>query len=393
MSPDITGGAQIIDRLLITDSVFSFFPYGEISFQDPVGIGIEAGGPIEECKFSIEFGSIETTPFRIGMSLERVDYPEVYPESSIKGTLLLYLKSFYANSNVAGKNLYTGLLQNAIRSSASSLGLNSINISEFSNTGTWLQGGKRIKDFIINHSRYANSVSQNPVFTFINNKDEFYFSTLSDLFSNEPVSTIPYRLVSTSEDSPDILDFNRITGIQVAYYGNKKNDENYSKTLHVVNNNMVSNSTSSSILQQLNVNIQNLTNPKMPFLSSKIESNRSENNYGIEWDATKKLYQGWKSDLFKDSSFPYRIVLNVPFNPDISAGKILPVEIYTAIPNVEGQPDNTYRIAPEFSGNWLILESTLIWSNKLATPYHKLIIGRPKLSFNRENPNAGSFAS
>lgn len=429
----LIGGAQQFTKFYVEDSMLPgmwpsrdpsiksrmFFPRGEMQLPDDLGFIVEGHGPVEEAHFNIELATPaidDTYPFTTDMAVERMDIIGCSNEIAIKGEAVIFLKSFFSTKDFALKSIYTGSLNTVVDQVADLLGIGNItenpvttnpDVSDVSkiitntlNTGNWYQSGKKLSQFLTDHARYASSSTETPFFTFINSRGQFYFADL-DTIVNQPAinPTIPYELISTRTGSPQnvITSNNALIFIGINFAATQKNEQNYVKIANKINGSSGNyDITYPIITDHLPGTVNGIDLPKTTILSSKTSNPETEARsnfyYGIEYDTQQSLYNGKLINEFIDSAFPFRMPVKIPFNPDAVSGRNINLLIYTAFPDSESTGPKQYVISPEFSGQWTILMSTLVMTrDNNHIPYQELLVGRPKIGINDENPLRSSF--
>lgn len=405
----LSGGAPVAERLIFTDSIFDFYPFGEMVLKDKVGGILESAGPVEGSEFTFTYGTDDPkVPKMIThFALEAMDMVDVSRDRQFSGTDILYLRSVYSNYDIADTFSYSGELSTVAQTVSAKLTLGTRGpvsndpevaqtpavVTKTKNTGTFYQGGKNISDFLMDHARYASSATNDgtPFFTFINMKGQFFFASVGTLVAQTPINTTPFELINTVKpNTPQFANKNTLLQAEVAFTGGKANRYNYNKQLHSIKYTSGTAIPEPSTLSLHSPQAIPLTlKPRFPFTADKLTAIKAHSYYGIDY-TTGGFYDGWKDNLFLDSAFPYREHIIIPFNSEAVSGRTINMNVYTAMPNVQGFAPTDATIAPEYSGSWVILRSRFEHTSD-NTPMMDLIVGKPKLDFGKENFNQASF--
>ncbi len=378
---------QTYKKILFTDSIFSFYPYAEISIKDPMGI-IGGSLPFIECmSFSIKFGfeKRKIQDREVGGYIEH-DFIsselQIKPEAAseiISGIPLIMFISKHFEKDFKECNIYkdvtvSEIVKNIISSKYSKI--KNKYITETNGKINVSQYNIKTKDFIKNLCSYAYSQSQPTecFYTFINLKNEIYFTTLFDLFNKQqPIKKFYFKI------SPEMTLDDTIIQNYFILYGGLPQHYN-----HYANNTIYLNSSGQLVKEtkQIQEYIKQYGNKsKLTITKQSLPEKQSQNNYiGIIQDKENEKYisQAKRNYMLRDALITYRMSINVHFDPELVTGKIVELEI-------KKKTDKDILPSQEYSGKWLIIESKHYINDKNMA-YTQLLLTKPTLEIDPNNP-------
>jgi hypothetical protein len=383
-------GTRLFKEIQLSDSIFDFFPYGEILIDDKTGfiadkinfsegelfnlqIGSEDGGYItnQYCWSENQINDIELETYLSGINnfiLLSSQFQKDYPTSNVYKTPISDIVSSIA------QNIY-GISTDKIFISKTIENYKSNEISDYN-----YQLLENHSEYIQRLSTFAHKGSDNksPFFTFINFNGEFYFKTMADLFDQSSIGTYEfvYNLdMMTREDS--------IKDWSLAFTGMPTNKENWKKQIYSTNN------EAASVVEddKLEDHVKNIKDINGTPLIRKSIRNRDVQDYpyfGIVNDVNldKPFFEGSKNGLYIDSSACYRLPITISFNPKAVSGKKLTLKVSSSF-------DNKLSLT-EYSTDWIIGESK-IYSDADGAPYQRLELVRPNIQIDSNHPLKKDF--
>lgn len=377
---------QAYNRILLQDSLFYFYPYAEFSIKDPSGILTGNLILIEGIKYSFKFGFekrkienrevggyIEHNFIASELQTKRETSAEV-----ISGSPLYIFLSEFAQNDFKRCNIYNNTVSNIVKEICTTTyhTLKNKYITDTTGIITVGQQNMQYKDFLKLLCAYAYSQSQPTecFYTFINLKNELYFTTLFDLFNKQqPVKTFYFK-VSQEMTLDD-------TVIQDYYiqYGGFPNHQMYYNMEHVYIN------SSGQVIKEKKQLNQYVTQyggqNKFTILKQSIPSTSSQEYYiGITQDKQNEKYiaQAKRNYALQNAFITYRMYVTVHFDPELVTGKLIELDI-------KKKTDKDILSSQEYSGKWLIAESKhYATDNNMA--YSQLLLIKPVLEIDKNNP-------
>lgn len=383
-------------RIFFTDSIFTLFPLGEIYYKDHSGLISDKVFFVEGLEFKAKLGYEKTEEtLEDGTVVEDGGYLEheyVWSESQFNNVQI---------SNALSGDIVFLLLSKYYKDDhPKCLTFNHENHSQFKTISqilkedilpSWGFLEEKYKDTIsdtvgtpyLNQLNMTNrqfikllaeySYSQNFVtsgfYTFINCNGEFYYMTIQEML-NQP-SVMKYKIDLTESMT---IDKNIIKDYTILHGGLPVNKENYNrKFFHYGPDGEVV--TEDKHIQDSVSDVSTLT--KLLVRKQYIPATPSDVKYmGILSSIDTEMYNGYKNYFYRDTALCYRMVLVVQFDHKLVSGKTVEIEIEKA--------NNDNEIATEYSGKWLICESSHT-INEEGIPYSQLVISKPKIQIDKDH--------
>ena len=403
--------ARAFPKILFRDSILDFYPHADIHIRDKQGV-------ISEKLFMIEGLHIETKLGRdeiispdpdnkdiLGGYLvnqygwAKHDIAQIEIKNHIAGDYLFMLIPVNYFKDAPDTKAYNDTISNVVKkvvmdSSAmdhkefDSKGNKKIFIGETkTDKNIWYQAGRLSRYFLESlasravSKTYANS----PYYTFLNNKGEFYFMSASEMLSQAPICN--YRIEETVDSVKDPF---VIKAYSVQSGGSLISKINYNKRFHKIKSDGTSPSEDIGIesYKQRVDGSGTLSSKKDKLLILKngslgITSRiTSIDNFGLFDDKEdNNIYTAWKNNFYIDSALPYRLIVQIFFNPKLCAGKVITLTVNKII-------EDAY--ASEYSGAWLILESRVNMDIE-GFPVQQLLIGKAGVAIDSNHPALNKF--
>lgn len=383
---------KIFNRAIINDSIFDFYPYMEVNVNDNFG------------KISDLFVSLEGVPFesKLGFKDEGADsflqskwvcldnqsLDQIKTDHVGGNAILSFRHQYYQYDSIQTKawndsplNITKEILSKEFKSSSKSI------ITEIKEKDYYYRVNSTIESFlteVLAPMSYSSKYEFSPFVTFVNAAGEFYFCALDELMQKAPlISTKKYTLDISQENmtSPYTIMNPRVYNV-----GMTVNKENYNKKLFKLKRN----GTYDFELDKVE---NHLLKGQGSFLVRKdVLSNIGKSTYykyedfGV-YDEKKDqaFYKAWRNQQFIDTILPLRMEFEIRFNPRAITGHKIPIEFGSAIIEKNNK-------SPEYSGDWLILESKHLYSTE-GIPTTQLLVGKSRVLVHSENPFKKDYIS
>jgi hypothetical protein len=397
-------------KILFSDSLFNFFPYCEVYFKDTAGQIIDNLFFIEGLQFNCKLGFIKNEEDKTELDKNNksyVDYLEhsyiwseneinnINMSSSISGdNVFLMISKFFYNDmpksktfnheNSSKKYTISNLLKEII------LPQWGIPSSKYQDTISDTDGTPYINQNNITNQKfisklaeysYSKNFTASGFYTFINCNGEFYFMTINELMNQNPVHEFEIDLTDKM-----FINKNYIKDYRVRFGGVPINYDNYNRKIYTYQ------STGSILAEERNIHdsIKNFDNDAYLLIRNTyipkggVDKINSKVIYGgvQQEENNKEYYEGYKNYFYNDTALSYRMTIVIDFDPNCVSGKTVTIKI------LKQSKDN--EIAKEFSGNWLICESSHIMG-KEGIPYSQLTLTKPKIKLDSDHPFIGDF--
>jgi hypothetical protein len=376
-------------KILFVDSIFKFYPIGELHLKDELGGVTDKIFFPEGLEWNFKIGSTDKKILRNG-KMESVGYinhtytwsePQFHKEK--QATHLSGLQVFILISHMFMKDDYESMIyhnksisdivKSILKTDYSLIDTTKIFVTPTAGTDSYPQYSILNREFIENLAMVAYNKTKSPFMAFFNCRGEFYFMSIADMLNQKSVGTYALKFSETA-----IMDDYSILDYKILHGGIPFNRDNYHNKVYFLNDD--------GTIQVEQANLQDYylkQNPKDKFtvrLKYIDEKNRSL-TLGIKEDTDKMNYLGKINNLFTNSNLNYRMEIVIRFNSLCVSGKTIEIEI--------DKPDNKNK-AVEFAGKWLICESSTFCDDN-GIPSQKLVISKPSIQINQQNPFYGDF--
>jgi len=376
-------------KILFSDSIFNFYPYGEIFFKDEIGIVTDKIYFAEGFEWNFKLGSNDKQIVRNGKS-EALGFlshnyvwsePQLYKTrqashlSGIQAFILisaLFMKDDY-KSRITWNTTISDLVTSILKTDYGITDKAKLFITTTSGTDYWPQYSILNKQFLENLSMIAYNKTKSPFISFFNCAGEFYFMSLQDLFNQKSVGKYSLKFSETA-----VMDDYAIQDYKILHGGIPFNRDNYQTKNYFLEQD------GTTTIKQANLKDYYLKpNSKDKFtVRNKYASAKNRSiDMGLKEESDNTNYLGKINNLFLNSNLTNRLELILKFNPKNVAGKVIEIEV--------DKSDNSAK-ASEFAGNWLICES-YHYCDDNGLPAQKLIIAKPSVQINNKNPFFNEF--
>jgi hypothetical protein len=386
-------------RVFFSDSLFKFFPYGELYYGDSIGLITDHVFFIEGLEFELTFGRedvidiegnvieggyINNTYFWSENQINKINMAD-----NVSGDNILVLcgvskrddhprsRSWNNDGSTTYKTIDTILKTDILPE----LNIDATKqfISKCDGTPYICQCADNNRTFVESLSTiaYSSSFQKSPFYTFINSAGEFYFMALEEMMKQPPVKE--YQ-ISFSKDI--MLDSNYIKDYNIMFGGAPVNLYNYNKRFFKFK------ADGSYENEYLNIHDaipickdDNIAKDYTLIRNTYIPTEYGTGNhyFGIQYSQYgNEYYKGYKNKFYRDSCLNYRLMIMVDFDPKCVAGKTITISIQKGSTN-----DN--QKAVEFTGKWLICES--MWHYDYdGKPYTILTVSKPQIALDSSEP-------
>lgn len=391
------------DRIMFSDSLFKFYPYGEVYYKDSIGLIADKIFFVEGLEFmmSIGFPEIKDKSGKIidgGYLSHNYFWSEdqinkIQIANNVSGDNVFILSSIHKRDDHPRSRAfnYKGDRVQTIKDILKNIILLEYPISSdkqfISNTSGFpylTQCSQTNRYFIetLATIAYSSANDKSPFYSFINSQGEFYFMNLEDLFSQKPVAE--YELAFT-EDL--MLSPKYIKDYRILFGGYPVNSFNYNKNFYRFKADGTTEKEKINIQQAIPKPVkQNEIGTDSVLLRNQYfpKTGSSHHYYGIENKNDFEIYKGYKNRFFRDSTLNYRFKIVVDFNPRAVSGKVINISLQ------KGSTTDKEK-AQEYTGNWLICESFHHMSDQ-GKLYTMLTISKPRITLDKTHPFLGDFS-
>jgi len=369
-------------KIVIMSDVFKFFPYGELYFSDPGGIIIDKLNFVEGLKLEFKIGNDEVGYVGQNFSWAESQVNNTKIVNYISGDNVFIMKSYLDRIDRKKSRAWSSYkLSNVAKEIAQKdFGLTDtakLHISDTMGSDFWYQTNITNRNFLFDHREraYSQVAPNSPYLTFINSNEEFYFSTIESLFSEQqPVASFKLDFSDTA-----ILQADTIKGYDITFVGDPLNKPNYKRKMYILDKSGVYASTD-NLIQDFFVK----AGKGKTLITRDLQDNPTSIDFlGIKETAEDEYrLNGKRNFKFLDSVLPVRMQISLFFNPLCVSGKLVDLKIESSF--------ESKQILNELSGNWLILSDThfMDWEGIATTT---LTIAKSKIQVDTDNPFYNDF--
>lgn len=402
-------------RIMFKDSIFDFFPHGEVTLNDTTGTIIENYFFVEGLNFDVLLENTDNalkfpTADEILMGKTTIGKLEgsytwgidqinnTVIENHIAGHNFFYLESKYKDVDIATSKAWNyetaGVLNPAgakpISEVAREIAVNTFAISNpllqfitpTMGMDYWLQPNIPSAEFlknILEKNAFTYATPKSPFFTFINMKGEFYFMSLQLMMLQKPVAfytldrdiTVPYE------------DF-KIKNFVIQFGGSKVNRDSYTRRSYILD--MTTGQIVKQGLKDYNIHEYQLAPEGVNKFT--IQNETSNRCFTIENQGLSLLPNQVETHLarqnanMQDSDLSYRVIILVRFNPYCVSGKVVQLNF--------SKTSKLGLTALEFTGNWLIVESSVVCGQD-GIAMSQLTLSKPGIILDPTNPFLATY--
>lgn len=376
------------EKIYFKDSIFKFYPIGELNIDDEVGIFMDKVFFVEGLEWNFKLGSFDEKIVRDGKeeSLGYLKHNYIWSESQffakkqsthLSGVQSIFLISAYFMDDTYNSKIFSNTtISDTVRQTISNYqGLTSqkIFISNTSGISNWYKLSIFSKTFLENLSLIAYQNNTSPFFTFFNCNGDFYFMSLYDMLRQKPIGTYTLKFEPTAIVDPWVIqDYKIMQG------GLPVNRPIYYNTVYNLDQDGTINSETAELK---NYYLKQTSKDKFTIRNKTIDQKTRSIQIGLLENTEIENFKGKINNLFINTNLNYRMGITIRFNPQAVAGKVINMSIDRADTNLKFQ---------EFSGNWIIAESEHFCSQD-GIPFSKLLLCKPSINITQKNPFWGEF--
>ncbi len=356
--------ARQVKKLLLKDSIFSFYPYAELELFDSNSEILNNIFFVEGMPFDIKFGTPEIKGDKNQIiSGGYLEGKWVWSENVISNgkvsngvvgdNNIVLISSLYMNDRPetkAFKENISSTIETLLNTQLSALKNDykrNITTTTGNDSKIFYQAGRKTSDFIkyLSDRSYTTTNTKNSNFTtFFNLQNEFYFQSFFDLFNQTPVMEI-----TTEEGETASIDSNYIREVHLHNVGLPISFKTYNQNFHKLRSDGMfeeSDKTIKDLSFAINQGDCKIILQDQVNTTTNIKNNGLyENVKDIELFNSKEQLNLFNNNLF------YQIKVTMRFDRSFVSGKVL---------KINNKRDNTLPVS-FLSGNWLIVESSHLY--------------------------------
>lgn len=398
-------------KIYFQDSIFDFYPYGEVVLNDKMGAIIENFYFLESLEMTAKLENVDSSGFIPSLTeiltgkttIGKLEHPFVWAdnqvvntekENFVSGQSVFILDSEYRQKDFIKSRAWnyelgsTGALNPAGIKPNSEIA-RQIAIEDFNISSPLLQkisvslGNDYQPQCNITNMEFLKRIEKetfspinprSPFFTFINLQGEFYFMSLFEMYLQKPSAYYSQRSDTTSSvDSFAIRDYAIMNG------GASFNRDSYTRRSYKLDT--LTGLIVKENLKDMNIHEYQLAptgTDKFTIRNQYTEDLRSVDDLGIcKLPQQLETFQGKVNGNYQDSDTAYRLSLVVDYNPYVVSGRTI---------NLEFTKESKFGLfSIEFTGNWLILESKKTVSCETGRAFSNLIVSKSGINVDFNN--------
>lgn len=375
---------SIINKIILADSIFEYFPYMELSVSDNNVVFSEINFFTEYLDVIVNMSDLSNKKFNHTYYWSEHHIDEVFSKDVISGMNSFYLRSSYKKKDFKKSKSYKGILSDKIKEIINEYSFNSSDISDTSNYNIYYQSNSYDYEFIQLLSKYAYSsmFEHSPYVAYIDMFGNFNFVCVSDLFKRKESIKLYYGSNSNIEPYDKEFRNDIIFEPTVRSYGSPVNISNYNSNKWKLKNDGTYEKVNVKLSDKLEGN--RIGQNKMTIRSEYLSDLKDFQNYGLMDDDNQKSdYKGWENSFYLNSLFTYRLKFYTNLNLDLCSGKIINANFMSPI-----ESKNNKSI--EYSGNWLILQCAHGVDNK-GNAITSMELGKSTLNIDKKHKFFNDF--
>lgn len=358
---------------ILYDSIHSLYNWATFNIKDLTGLIQESLFTVKGLKITLGYGIRDN---KINKSEFTIDHDKI-TEPSQKGILsgdveINLINSWYDKQELKS-SAYNDSISNIIRQIVTQK-FSSFNIESTGNDDTWYQplitDAKFIQDVLLPNS-YSDNSNKSPFYAFINSDGTFNFRNLNSMLKDNPAANLKYIAEAQEGD----FSINNIMRLRRWRIGNEKLRNLIHRGIYKID---ISNG---SLIEEEDFIFSHPegTTGNVPIIGDRnLFTGLLNLGYSKTDIGQKQSLLGRQINSIKDSMFIDKMLIIVPLNPKLIAGKIVNIFIFT-LDNING---NIQKSSTTFSGNYLIEESRHTWNGERREGFTTLIVGRKFIDLN-----------
>jgi hypothetical protein len=367
-------------KIVLEDSIFDFYPYAEIYLKDLVGMVPDYLFFVEGLDFNIQLGNNDDGFMSANYCWSEHQISDTQAAENLAGTSIFVMissymgkdKFFYRSWDDTILNVVKEIIQKDYNLKDTTKIFYSLNT-----TGVFQhnQYNETNRDFLIllSNKAYTQNFPKSSFFTFFNCLNEFYFMSLSELFNQTSVAKYTLLFDEKRTRNP-----NAIQKITFAVPGMVINKKNYEQDAYYLS------SSGSYTKENLKLEDYLLGKKNEKFLLQKQKQRKIRNTYlGLIDNKEEKAFKsGVINNLFLESMLPVRLEITTFFNPKVTSGKTIDIEINSGTRKNEKMS--------ELSGKWLVCQASHYMDTD-GVPFSQLEIAKTGVNIDEANKYAKEF--
>lgn len=372
---------KMFPRISMTDSIYSFYPQVEISYNDSDGSVIDRYAYVEGLKFLIQLGSSDRGYVGGDFMWAKNSFIEAQINPQLSGVNLFVLMSYYFRYNHRNSRAWKGTCSSVAETICRDV-FQIIDSSLYSNiektTGIdWRYQCNETMSVMLDHMTSESvsaggSNSESPFFTFFNLNGEFYFCSLDYMLKQTSINPgDPYKFVYSKEygsDPRSILDY------EIDFMGTDDSFHHYKKKF----GKLQSSGTVTEQIEKIESHVTKKSDERYLVRKKDVDHTMYE-WLGIEdkYLDVKNL-EGKLNYTYRNSLLVYRMTILIQFNSEAVTGKTIELAI-------DSFDENKGRKLKMLSGKWLITKASHFTDPDYIITT-ELEISRPALSISQSHP-------
>lgn len=370
-------------RIYFSDSIFKFYPYGEVYFNDPLGEVSDKVYFIEGLEFNIKFGKINAYLEHDYLWAEDT-VNDMVMNNFISGTKVFVLLSAQSQNDIPQSRAWDDVISNVVNTIVGDFNPPTAKfVTATTGKRIWYQFNTTNREFLKDIANVAftdKSSIPAPFYTFFNCAGDFYFMNLEELFNQQEIAEYKFTI-----DEESLVDETTVKNAEIYSLGTPVNKDGYHRKVYKIDE------TGASVNEQFLIadhfiKKDTKTSASQKMLIRKDTSQESNPTEIIDLSVTEstetEFVKGRLINLYKDSALSYRIAIIINSNSDAVAGRTIVLDIDSSDAN-KGK-------ATEYCGKWLILESEH-YADIDGIPYSRLLLGKSGIPIDSDHPKKADF--
>lgn len=355
---DVVSGIPITDTsFVLYDSIYSLYPKATIRVNDTSGAYNEFMGFVNGTKIKISYGLDKESWKKCTYRVVQNSVPEGNNPSRWGGTFELSLVHDYIFNQNKKSRAYDSNISDIINTLTKNYSFESRDIDTTLNSGIWYQPYVNDAEFITKYLlpfSYSTDSEKSPFFCFIDSNNNFHFKNYNRLMLQNAEMTYYYKskglMSGIQKDTIVTISFaqNTVADTKEFYHRHvSKYDENGNYVKNEIDSYITDFPKNETNPIPVKMNTECVTGILTLFNNDVLANDTKNNNLGME---INHLNHG----IFSDT-----VIITIPFNRDVCAGKIIEVNL----PSVSGDSD-TAELSLRYSGNYIVVSSYQKWDGR-----------------------------
>lgn len=386
---DFTGKPQTIwNRVVIKDSIFQFFPYMEVNVNDEPGnladgfVSLE--GLICDTKLGYKDSGKNSWLESKWIILDNQLHDHVKQiHMGGKEFIIAFFANNYLYDGIKSRawkdhpsNIFKDILKKDFKFLDSDFSTKSF-ITDTNEPNYYYQINKLSSDYLSSYlckRAQTSKFEYSPFVCFINSAGKAFFCAIDDMLKRgEKISTLPYKLRNDKESDTNPYTIKNPILLNMGMTTNKFNLKRkiYKQGTDAIYINEDADIKNHILKDKGSLLIRKDTQSAQTIFDYK--------DFGI-WDKTNdnSFFKGYRNSFYLNSSLALRLEVQIPFNPKAVSGNVITLEVGSNLKEKNNK-------ASEYSGDWLIIESTQYYDFS-AQPTSNLTIAKSRTVVDPVNP-------